>query len=649
MLRQCFIATLVACACHGGMVEPPFWQVLKKTARATGCFNPYTIELKTMWLGLDRNQVLNAMFDLCRQNEIGNATLRETSLCCGDDTPAGMCRPSCTKQQDFATIVSPETLMATYQATGCTNQDKSASWWSWQPDEIVFQDMYGRCNLKQWLKGCCGEDATIATCQPLCTRQTQFSHVPAIGTTTGIATSTTTSGTTATGTTSVPTTGITTSTTTSGTTTTSTTVPPPSWSHSTSDGHPPADCYPGLVSGIRCSGRYCDDMSLFCDYAVSTTDVGTFGAGFSDENGPYVCPEGQVVTGLACSGDYCDDVYLKCSSVSVELKDCVWKNPVSEEGGGTLQFGEGIYLKGMQCDGSYCDDVSAYVCAADVYVCETESCQTQLATRHAPLLRFDSTQDDFCFPSDASEYYHRRTVEEFTGRICNTDYNSIQSNEIPIYFQYQECSSNPDVAVIKYWFFYGYQKPCFEDEGSHDGDWESIAVALYRGKLQRVMYVQHSQNYTKNDGEFELHQDTHPVSYVGRIAHGDYHDDGGSYTPGLSCLPFNDARNPMPADKQMQTWNNLVRLRDDADAPVWMRSTTQFPQSPSSPLQRHEDLCYSKGCHGHDFAPTDAGCMEPGCANGCMKSSVPDTDFFAPYLAGRRLDGRKSSTESILV
>jgi hypothetical protein len=380
----------------------------------------------------------------------------------------------------------------------------------------------------------------------------------------------------------------------------------------------PAQCA-GAVSGLRCSGRYCDNVSLQC--AASQAADGAWGPYFSEEwPHEHVCPEGQFVTGLRCSGRYCDNLSLRCGRVpDLFSQRCYWTDEISEERGGTIELGAGVYLRGIRCGGRYCDNLRSYVCEAEKYECSSPACRAEQARRFAPLLRFDQVQgsDEKCFPGDAAAYYEARKAGS-RARICNTDAGSIERGEVPIYYEYQECG--PEHAVIMYWFFYGYQDTCTGDLGSHDADWERVAVKLWRGRLERVLYFQHKGSYTRQGRELSYFEDTHPVAFVGKNSHGSYHDDGGSG----SCLYFEDYRNPGGRNLSMQTWRNLVELSDAWHAPEWMRTrSAEYFDGIAAPLARDIDLCSLPGCVGND---TRIGALCFGQC-GCSKSTIGDAPF----------------------
>jgi Vacuolar protein sorting-associated protein 62 len=172
-----------------------------------------------------------------------------------------------------------------------------------------------------------------------------------------------------------------------------------------------------------------------------------------------------------------------------------------------------------------------------------------------------------------------------------------------------------------YWFFYGYQDTCLPGTGSHDADWERVAVKLKRGRLERVMFFQHAGHYTRQGQDLSYFEGTHPVAFVGKNSHGSYHDDGGTG----SCLYFEDHRNPGERNFSMRTWQNLVELSDGFGAPEWMRTrSSQYFDGITPPLARDIDICALAGCRGKDFQLGSTLCFGQ-C--GCSKSSIGDAPF----------------------
>jgi hypothetical protein len=95
---------------------------------------------------------------------------------------------------------------------------------------------------------------------------------------------------------------------------------------------------------------------------------------FDNEN-YEVCHNHQsspgVLTGIDCSGDYCDNISLECrqpegtvSGVYRKLNatNCSWSGWYSEEQG-SVDFGMHRYITGVECSGDYCDNKRFYVCS----------------------------------------------------------------------------------------------------------------------------------------------------------------------------------------------------------------------------------------------------------------------------------------------
>lgn len=394
------------------------------------------------------------------------------------------------------------------------------------------------------------------------------------------------------------------------------------WTPETSEenGHnSPAICPNTLASGLKCTGRYCDNVSLKCSEANSYQS-GDWSPSFSEENDGYSCPQGQYVQGLRCEGRYCDSVSVQCAKADIKETSCDWRPGISEENGGTYDFGKGNYLKGLRCRGKYCDSLESLVCKTEEKVCESEECKVAQAKKFAPVLRFDQKADlpNKCFPSDPGPYWDARKNGD-KSVICNESTDSLQGGQIPIYYEYQDCSG--DSTVIMYWFFYGYQDTCSPGLGSHHADWERVAVRIKNGKLERVQYYQHGGFYTKQGNNFEVHDGTHPIAYVGKNSHGSYHDDGGSG----SCLYFEDYRNPSDKGYLLKTEENLIPLHRGPGAPEWMtsRETANFDGIPG-PLNRGINLCSLPGCQGDDTYIKPALCFGQ-C--GCAKSDIGRAPF----------------------
>jgi hypothetical protein len=78
-----------------------------------------------------------------------------------------------------------------------------------------------------------------------------------------------------------------------------------------------------------------------------------------------ICAETAFITGVSCSGRYCDNLSLECTYLTNFVRTgCYWTHWVSEENGGTILFPGGYYANGMECSGGYCDNKRFYICQA---------------------------------------------------------------------------------------------------------------------------------------------------------------------------------------------------------------------------------------------------------------------------------------------
>ncbi|OJH42858.1 hypothetical protein BON30_01635 [Cystobacter ferrugineus] len=420
-------------------------------------------------------------------------------------------------------------------------------------------------------------------------------------------------------------------------------IHPPHWMPWTTDGAPAIESGPAfLTHGLRCSGRYCDNVSLLNVESGYTQTNSWWTDSFSEEGAhEQVCGNNGFVTGIGCSGDYCDSIALRCSQIDNGgvRSNCYWTESISEESGGTFVAPESMYLAGARCWDRYCDNKQLYLCQADNGGPSFDP--SAMAARYAPRLRFDqetttgSGEQNKCFPSDAATYFEQRAQGASPVSLCNKDYSTIRNNQVPAYYIATQVGTN--TVLIRYWYFYAWQSTCFASSGSHAADWESVAVLVVNGRLSRVAFYQHGGWYSREAGSFELVDGTHPIGYVGKNAHGTYHDSGGSG----GCLYFEDFRNPGGNDYHMDTWNNLVPLTRGGNSPAWMN-------------------CTGSGCFdgiGHPIEQTGdlrsmRGCAKDGCGRSSLGENMPfqndpaGTDHTAIYIqhSGKVIDVPGAST-----
>jgi hypothetical protein len=134
------------------------------------------------------------------------------------------------------------------------------------------------------------------------------------------------------------------------------------WTGYTSEEYPPLICRNGqAVRGIDCMGDSCDDIALDCRTTVKIPGEHMWLPYFSEE-GAGSADEGHCVgnnvwmTGITCSGRYCDNISLRCSTlIGSSTGDCEWSGWYSDEQG-PYTAPSAHYIKAIECEGMYCDN-----------------------------------------------------------------------------------------------------------------------------------------------------------------------------------------------------------------------------------------------------------------------------------------------------
>ncbi len=258
--------------------------------------------------------------------------------------------------------------------------------------------------------------------------------------------------------------------------------------------------------------------------------------------------------------------------------------------------------------------------------------------KFAPELRHDRASKGY--PMSAQEFYDAMLLDTSSSlRKENTDFSTLRSGNIPVYYQVR---TEGKQTRIMYWWFYGYQQPCWADQGSHNGDWEHIMVILTEdmSAVAAVSFHQHDGHYTRIAGPrdapcthpfgarclgsygFES-SGTHPIVYVGKLAHGAYHYPN-DFNAGTvdECAYYADFRNPKSSDDYMESWRNLVDL--DSDKETWMIADRKgsfswgFDGVNTHPTQRSPfDAEHSKACDGSTVnGIKSGGCYQSECLAG---------------------------------
>jgi hypothetical protein len=134
------------------------------------------------------------------------------------------------------------------------------------------------------------------------------------------------------------------------------------------EGKASAFCKPGYaVRGVLCSGRHCDNKRLrCCDYA-GVYDRSTrfwWSPWFSEEGEGQFLSSAGFVSGIACSGAYCDNLRLNYFSSSLVRNNgqCRFTRPFSGEGSASGNCGDNEFVAGCRCSGPYCGNLELWCC-----------------------------------------------------------------------------------------------------------------------------------------------------------------------------------------------------------------------------------------------------------------------------------------------
>ncbi|EOD12735.1 hypothetical protein EMIHUDRAFT_120042, partial [Emiliania huxleyi CCMP1516] len=120
----------------------------------------------------------------------------------------------------------------------------------------------------------------------------------------------------------------------------------------------------GVITGVRCSGKYCDSMQLKASQIESTnysSALTTYTEWFSEENsGSGKCAPDYVVTAVKCKGRYCDSLRLRCNKLKSGGRWTSEEYETSKFSSSRRQSGIGECYKpstsviGIKCFGDYC-------------------------------------------------------------------------------------------------------------------------------------------------------------------------------------------------------------------------------------------------------------------------------------------------------
>jgi hypothetical protein len=79
-----------------------------------------------------------------------------------------------------------------------------------------------------------------------------------------------------------------------------------------------------------------------------------------------------LMSGIRCRGDNCDDISLECTwpvkfrgvvKITLNTTNCQWSTNSYSEEQGSVDFGDNRFIVGVECFGSHCDNKKFYVCS----------------------------------------------------------------------------------------------------------------------------------------------------------------------------------------------------------------------------------------------------------------------------------------------
>ncbi|MEV4316728.1 hypothetical protein [Actinocrispum sp. NPDC049592] len=136
-------------------------------------------------------------------------------------------------------------------------------------------------------------------------------------------------------------------------------------------------------------------------------------------------------------------------------------------------------------------------------------------------------EDGFCLHDEGGKKVQTdQPVGQGTGWYLDIDDNALHGDKpgadrqvnAPVYWQYLDGGDGRRGAYL-YWFFYGNDT---YPPGSHEGDWERIAVQVTDGKPTGVAFWKHEAPACRLDwGNLET-ADGHPVVFSAKGGHGSY-------------------------------------------------------------------------------------------------------------------------------
>lgn len=222
----------------------------------------------------------------------------------------------------------------------------------------------------------------------------------------------------------------------------------------------------------------------------------------------------------------------------------------------------------------------------------------ELAEKFAPQLRFDRAARTF--PMSAELIYQNssntgcnndRIAATLSDAHFDMNLNETESKN-PIYTYYTTIRQE-NYLYVAYWWAYYRQPNCFRNAGGHDYDWEHITVkvdftnqTVDDANIVSLRYAEHSEYKIYNTSQVSFVNQTHPVVYVGKLAHPSYNSIRRSR---IICA--SDYSNPRGSQDYFDTaYKGAERLQEMRCDKVWSASKSKWGKIGENPLYRTYDI-----------------------------------------------------------
>ncbi len=283
---------------------------------------------------------------------------------------------------------------------------------------------------------------------------------------------------------------------------------------------------------------------------------------------------------------------------------------------GLLLLVLGMNFSYAQCTGTGCKDYNGGgLSAAD---------RLDLAKKFAPQLRFDNGTNTYPRPADqifanSGNNTTCNTTDRLSQSFADDEYASDTWTEgkkhITTYYVVQNAG---DRYFIDYWWAYYRQGNCIGSTGGHDFDWEHITVQVRKSGTSyqkvSVTFFQHGGWYTRKFATSSIQMSgDHPISYVGKIAHGNYHK--GADCALIQCCYYGDCRNTS-AERFFNAWegNKLFEMTCTQTWAAWPGEWGNTGQGPLYKIKSKFSTGYkdATACKG-DATSCGSGDSQQGC------------------------------------